>query len=151
MSSDVRKSRGRPFKPGNPGRPPGSKNKVTQFLEELAEGEAERLVQKVLQGALAGDVSCQRMILDRIWPPRKAQPINLNMPPINSSRDALKAIAAIFTRLGEGQLTPDELVALSAVVGRCIQIIEIQDVERRIAALEEMRAKQNEKKDSSPG
>jgi hypothetical protein len=25
------KARGRPFKPGNPGRPPGSKNKVTQF------------------------------------------------------------------------------------------------------------------------
>jgi hypothetical protein len=25
------KARGRPFKPGNPGRPPGSKNKITHF------------------------------------------------------------------------------------------------------------------------
>ena len=34
----VRKPRGRPFKPGNPGRPLGSKNRVTQTLERLAEG-----------------------------------------------------------------------------------------------------------------
>ena len=32
----VRKPRGRP--PGNPGRPLGSKNRVTQTLERLAEG-----------------------------------------------------------------------------------------------------------------
>src|SRR6516162_9346312 len=32
----VRKPRGRPFQPGNPGRPLGSKNRVTQTLERLA-------------------------------------------------------------------------------------------------------------------
>jgi hypothetical protein len=65
--------RGRPFKPGNPGRPPGSKNKTTQTLEQLAEGQAELLYQKILGQALAGDVSCQRLLLDRIWPPRKSR------------------------------------------------------------------------------
>jgi len=44
----VRKPRGRPFKPGNPGRPCGSKNRVTQMLEQLAEGQAEQVFQKVL-------------------------------------------------------------------------------------------------------
>jgi hypothetical protein len=141
----MRKARGRPFKPGNPGRPPGSKNKVTQILEQLAESQAEQLVQKVLEGALAGDVSCQRLLLDRIWPARKAQPINVTMPPINSSRDALAAIASICTALGEGRLTPDETSALSLVVGRSIQVIELQDFERRIAALEQAREKRDEK------
>ena len=80
------KPRGRPFKSGNPGRPPGSRNRVTQMLQQLAEGQAEQIFQKILEGALAGDGPCQKMLMDRIWPPRKAQPINVRMPPINSSQ-----------------------------------------------------------------
>src|SRR5439155_26921190 len=40
MTTALRKVRGRPFKPGNSGRPPGSKNKITQIVEQLAEGYA---------------------------------------------------------------------------------------------------------------
>jgi hypothetical protein len=43
MTVPIRKPRGRPFLRGNPGRPLGSKNRVTQTLEQLAEGQAERL------------------------------------------------------------------------------------------------------------
>jgi hypothetical protein len=148
MTAPPRKPRGRPFQPGNPGRPRGSKNRVTQILEQLAEGQAEQIFQKVSELAQAGDVSCLRMILDRIWPPRKAQPINVTMPRINSSQDALDAIAAICTALGEGRLTPDEITALSSVVGRSIQVIELKDIERRIAALEQARDKRDEEKNS---
>jgi hypothetical protein len=52
-----RKPRGRPFKSGNPGRPRGSKNRVTQTLEQLAEGQAEQLFEKVRELAQAGDVA----------------------------------------------------------------------------------------------
>ena len=148
MTVPVRKPRGRPFKPGNPGRPLGSKNRVTQTLEQLAEGQAEQLFEKVRELAQAGDVACLRMMLDRIWPPRKAQPVNVTLPPINSSQDALAAIAAICTALREGGLTPDEITALSSVVGRSIQVIELQDLERRLAALEEAREKRDEEKNS---
>ena len=148
MTTPVGKPRGRPFQPGNPGRPVGSKNRVTQTLEQLAEGQAEQIFQKVSELAQAGDVSCLRMMLDRIWPPRKAQPVNVTLPPINSSQDALAAIAAICTALREGGLTPDEITALSSVVGRSIQVIELQDLERRIAALEEARDKRDEEKNS---
>jgi hypothetical protein len=149
MTVPMRKPRGRPFQPGNPGRPLGSKNRVTQTLEQLAEGQAEQLFEKVRELAQAGDVACLRMMLDRIWPPRKAQPVNVTLPPINSSQDALAAIAAICTALREGGLTPDEITALSSVVGRFIQIIELQDHERRIAALEQARGKRDAK-DSPP-
>jgi hypothetical protein len=144
----MRKPRGRPFQPGNPGRPPGSKNRVTQTLEQLAEGQAEQLFEKVRELALAGDVACLRMMLDRIWPPRKAQPVNVTLPPINSSQDALVAIAAICRALREGGLTPDEITALSSVVGRSIQVIERQDLERRVAALEETRDKRDDENNS---
>ena len=68
MNVPGHKPRGRPFKPGNPGRPLGSKNRVTQTLERLAEGQAEQLFEKVWELALAGDVACLRMLLDRVCP-----------------------------------------------------------------------------------
>lgn len=145
MTRVVRKPRGRPFEPGNPGRPPGSKNKITQMVEQLVEGQAEQLVQKVLDLAQAGDVSCLRMMLDRLWPPRKGQPVNVVMPPINTSQDVFPAIASIWTAIREGRLTPDEASALSIVIDRSIQAIELHDIAKRIAALEEAQDKQNEK------
>ena len=145
----VRRVRGRPFQPGNPGRPPGSKNKVTQLVEQLAEGQAEQLVQKVLELASAGDVACLRMVLDRLWPPRKGKPVNIPMPPINSSQDLFSAIASIWTAIGEGRLTPDEASALSIVIDRSIQAIELHDISKRIAALEEAESKRNAKDEPS--
>jgi hypothetical protein len=91
------------------------------------------------------------MILDRVYPLRKGQPINIVMQPINSSQDALAAIAAICRALGEGLLTPDEITALSSVIGRSIQVIELQDIERRVAALEVARDKRDEEKNSRTG
>jgi hypothetical protein len=111
----------------------------------LAQGQAQQVFQKVVAQALAGDVPSQKMFLDRAYPPPKGRPINVRIPPINGPQDALFAIAAIFSAIREGQLTPDETTALSLVVGRCIQIIELQDHERRIAALEQARGKQDEK------
>ena len=123
MATGIRKVRGRPFLRGNPGRPPGSKNKITQMVEQLAECQAEQLIQKVLELASAGDVACLRMVFDRLWPPRKGHPVNIAMPPINTSQDVFPAIASIWTAIREGRLTPDEASALSVVIDRSIQAI----------------------------
>jgi hypothetical protein len=141
MSSKVR---GRPFRAGSAGRPPGSKNKSTHLLEQLVEGEAELLVQKLLELAKAGDVTCLRMLLDRLWPARKGQPVKVLMPPINSAQDLLPAIASLWSEVREGRLTPDEASSLSIVVDRTIQAIELRDISSRIEALEKARAKSDE-------
>jgi hypothetical protein len=140
MTMPTRKVRGRPFKPGNPGRPPGSKNKITQIVEQLAEGQAEQLVQKVLELAQAGDVSCLKMMLNRLWPARKGQPVNLVMPPIQTSQDLIPAITSIWEGIREGRLTPEEAGVLSIVMDRSIQAIELHSITKRIEALEEAQA-----------
>ena len=137
--------RGRPFQPGNAGRPPGSKNKVTQLVEQLAEGQAEELVQKVLELAKAGDVACLRMVLDRLWPPRKGQPVNIAMPPINTAQDLFTAILSIWSAIRDGRLTPDEASALSIVIDRSVQAIELHDISKRVAALEDAEGRRNAK------
>jgi hypothetical protein len=143
MSELMRRVRGRPFQPGNPGRPRGSRNRVTQIAEQVVEAGAEQAIRKILQLGLAGDVSCLKIIADRVYPARRGQPINIVMPAINNPEDALRALAEICKALGEGVLTPDEITALSSVVGRSIQVIELQNLERRIAALEKSRAKRD--------
>jgi hypothetical protein len=108
--------------------------------------QADALLQKLLELALNGDPTCLRMTLDRVFPLRKGRPVDVDMPPIKNSQDLFAAIAAIWTAIGEGRLTPDEASALSVVVDRSIQAIERHDVVTRITALEEAQEKR-EKRD----
>jgi hypothetical protein len=143
----LRKARGRPFQAGNPGRPPGSKNRVTEIVAQLAEGEAEQLIQKTLELAKAGDVTCLRILLDRLWPPRKGQIVQFDAPPIKTSQDVLTAIVAIWDAIRVGRITPEEANALSSFIDRSLQATELQDVLKRIESLEQAQA--DEKKHAS--
>ena len=71
------------------------------------------------------------------------------MPPIKSSQDLIAGIAAIWSAVGEGRLTPDEASALSILMERSVQAIELHDVLRRITALEKARDNKDEKNDSA--
>ena len=75
MSLATRKNpsntRGRPFKKGNPGRPPGSRNKATLAAEVLLDNETEKLTRKAIELAMAGDTVALRLCLERIIPARR--------------------------------------------------------------------------------
>jgi hypothetical protein len=133
------KPRGRPFPPGNPGRPRGAKNKTTEIVERLAEGQAEKLIEKVLELAQAGDVTCLRMVFDRLWPLRKGRPVDIDIPAIKSSNDVLNVIVAIWTAVRQGRLTPEEAGALSLVAERSVQAVQIRDILKRLEDLEQER------------
>jgi hypothetical protein len=128
--------RGRPFKPGHAGRPPGSKNKVTRMAEQLVEGQAEHLIGRALALAHDGDVSCLRMLLDRVWPLRKGQPISFEMPRIGDSTDLVAAVASVWNAIADGRITPDEANALSLLAERSMQIVQMHDVAKRLDELE---------------
>jgi hypothetical protein len=131
--------RGRPFEPGNPGRPPGARNKATQAIEQLAEGQAETLGQKVIELALGGNVACLRMLLDRVCPIRKTT--NVAVPEIECAYDLFAAMKAIWTAIADGQLTAEEAAALCVVLDRSIKAVELNDIEARVAALKKARDK----------
>jgi hypothetical protein len=137
------KPRGRPFLLGNAGRPRGSKNKTTQILDQLAEGQAEQLMQKVIELANGGDVACLRMMLDRISPVRKGTPINIDLPPIKTLQDVLAVIPLLWTAIADGRLTPDEVGAMSLFAERSMTAIELKDFDKRIEVLEQ-KVRQND-------
>jgi hypothetical protein len=59
-------------------------------------------------------------------------------------------MAAIWTAVGDGRLTPEETSALSTVVDRSVKAIELHDITQRIAALEKVRDRRDESNNFPP-
>jgi hypothetical protein len=139
--STASKQRGRPFpkgRSGNPnGRPLGARNAATVIAEQLLDGEAEEIIRKVITKAKQGDVTCLRLCLDRLVPPRRDRPVNFAIPALNSAHDAGSAMAAICAGLASGGLTPLEAAELSNVIANYVKAIEAAEIEKRLSALEE--------------
>jgi hypothetical protein len=131
-----KKIRGRPFQRGNPGRPRGSKNRTTRLLEELVAGEGEKLAQKAVELALAGNVKCLQLCLDRLLPRRTGRPVDFTLPAVNNAQDVVAAMAAITTAVNDGSLTAEEAGQLVHILNGYAKALEIYDFATRIAALE---------------
>ena len=136
----TRKQRGRPFpkgKSGNPaGRPEGSRNKATILAQNLLDGHAEALVQKVIERALDGDMTALRVCLERLVPPRRDMPISFELPQVTKWEDFHNVLSAIVGAVSAGHLAPMEGEVISKLIERQIKILETIELERRIAALE---------------
>jgi len=131
-----KKIRGRPFQRGNPGRPRGSKNRTTRLHEELVAREGEKLIQKTVELALAGNVKCLQMCLDRLMPRRAGRPLDVTLPAVNEARDIVAAMAAITTAVNDGSLTAEEAGQLVHILNGYTKALETYDLATRIAALE---------------
>ena len=129
-------TRGRPFEPGNPGRPQGARNKVTRAIEDLLDGEAEALTRKAIDMALGGDTTAMRLCLERLCPSRKDRHIIARVPPIKTPADVVKAAAAVLRVVVTGEITPSEGQALAGLIETQRRTLETEDHERRLAALE---------------
>ncbi len=135
--NNTRTTRGRPFGPGNPGRPQGARNKATVAVEALLEGEAERLGRKAIDMALAGDTTALRLCLDRIAPVRRGRPVLLPLPDIVTASDVSAAQAVVVAAMARGEITTDEASDVTRVLDTLGAAIERRDLETRIIALEE--------------
>jgi hypothetical protein len=128
--------RGRPFPTGNPGRPKGAKHKVTRAAEALLDGEAEVLTRKAVELALKGDGLALRLCLERILPPRKERPLEIDLPPVDGAAGILAASAALVAAAAAGEVTPGEARELGRLLEAHLRAVELHDLEARLAALE---------------
>ena len=123
----------RPGQSGNPaGRPKGS-GQIGAMRATIAEAVPE-LLQTMLQRALDGDVGAARLLLERAVPALKATelPLSLALPDgslTEQGRAVLSAVAA-------GDIGPGQGAALIAAVGQLARVAEVDELGRRIAALE---------------
>jgi hypothetical protein len=132
----VAKTRGKPFAPGNPGKPRGARHRVTLAAETLLEGEAEAITRKAIELAKGGDGPALRLCMDRIYPARRDRPVCFNLPDLTKPADAVEANAAIVAAVGTGELTPSEARDLAKLVDGYVRAVEATDIMDRLAKLE---------------
>src|SRR3954471_5391928 len=87
-------------------RPAGSRNKGTQALQEMLEGEAERITRKAIDLAVEGDLTAIRLCLERLGPVRKDRPVTIDLPPIQTVQQVSIAMETVSKAISEGQITP---------------------------------------------
>jgi hypothetical protein len=131
------KTRGKPFMPGNPGRPRGARHKITLLAEKLMQDDTENIVNAVLTAARNGDMTAARIVLDRIAPARRDNPVLFDLPKIQCPGDAVTASAAILSAVADGILTPGEAGEISKLIEGFIRTLEVAEHEERLARLEE--------------
>src|SRR3982074_2669580 len=96
---------------GNPAGPAkGTRHKITMLAEKLMQDDVENVVAAVVDAARDGDMTAARIVLDRIVPARRDNPVSFDLPKIERPADAVTASAAILSAVAEGRLTPGEAV-----------------------------------------
>ncbi len=119
------------------GRPTGSRNKSTVWLDELALEDTEALIRKVTEAALAGTPWAASLVLARTWPRRHGRPVVLDLPGVETAGGVVQAQAAVVAAMAAGELTPDEAAAVASVLENQRRAIETWDHEKRLQALED--------------
>lgn len=127
------KQRGRPFVSGNPGRPPGSRNRSSLFAESLLAEERVNLVRKAVSLALAGNVEMLKFLLGRLLPRNRLLKIELH--PIHTSHDAVAALGDVLRAVTEGTITPDEAASVASLIETTVNSTQAKQPARSAAAL----------------
>jgi len=135
------KQRGKPFpkgRSGNPrGKPKGARHKTTLLAERLMQDDAENIVNAVLAAARDGDMAAARIVLDRILPARRDNPVTFTLPKIKRPADAVAASSALLAAVAGGRLTPGEALEVSKLIDGFVKTLEVAELEQRLNELEE--------------
>jgi hypothetical protein len=119
---------------GNPaGRPIGVPDKRTA-MRALLEPHAEDLVAKVVELAKSGDTTALRICIDRLIPPAKARDDAVSLPLGNGS--LAEKGRSVLEALGNGTISPDIATAILQGIAAQARITEVDEIEKRLAALE---------------
>lgn len=133
MSSKSNPTSWKPGQSGNPrGRSPGT-GEIGKLRKSIAD-HVPAIVTAMVSRALEGDAGAARLLLERVIPPMKAvdQTHTLKLPEgtlTDKGKAVLHAVAA-------GELPTAQGAQLVAALGQLARVTEIDELERRIAALE---------------
>ena len=120
------------------GRPRGTVNRRTKLLRLLFEGEAEALGRRAIDMALAGDVPCLKLCLERILPALKDSPVCVQLPEIGDDATSVLAFSrAVIDNVTQGKITPLEGDLIMGMLEKYGRAINLHDLEGRISAMEE--------------
>ena len=127
----------KPGQSGNPrGRPPGA-GEVAKLRAAIA-GNVPAILESLTTAALAGDVQAARLLLERTLPALKPaeQAQALHLPDGTLTAQGRAVLAAVAA----GELAPGQGAALLGAIGTLARVAEVDELARRIEALESKHA-----------
>lgn len=127
-----------PGQSGNPkGRPPGTGD-VARMRSALAE-HIPQIVESMVARAITGDTGAARLILERYMPALKPIELAQSVPiPSAGLSDQGRAVVA---SIASGELAVGQGVALLSAIGSLAGLVEVDELIRRLEALETQNAK----------
>ena len=134
--------------PGGPGRPKGSRTAASRILDQLAGEGAEAILRKQIELAQQGDSRAADMVLRRVWSMPRGRPVDVDLPPVETAPDLMRAHAAVMAALAAQTITPEEATSIATALDAQRRAIEVVDLERRVRALEE--EDEEDKEEPSP-
>lgn len=127
----------KPGKSGNPaGKPKGARNHATRLVLGLMEDGAQEVVQVILDAAKQGDLAAAKLVIERIAPPMRERPLQIDLPAVDTAAGINAAQSMIVKAVGTGELLPGEGTALATMLDNKRKAIETEEMERRISELE---------------
>ena len=138
--------KGRPFEQGNrvgQGRPRGSRNKRTIFMEAM-ENHGEAIIKQCQVLALKGDATALRLCMERLIPVRRPWNNRFPMPAVKTAADLGPAWQSVLKQVALGNISPLEGEAVASMLESRRRALETEDYEVRLRALETQQSTQNE-------
>lgn len=125
----------KPGQSGNPaGRPKGIPNPQARLRGLI---DVEALIKRLSESAAKGNTRAAELLLDRALPPLRAVAEPVQMPGLADAATLTAKAEAIVALAADGKLSPDVATAMLSAIGQLAKAAEIDELARRIAALED--------------
>ena len=125
------------FAKGASGNPRGRPPILSPELRERLDRATPEIIDKVVEKALGGDLTAAKIILDRTAPISKQSSASVSIPALAQTGTTLADKAgAILSSIALGDCPADVGAVLMQSITALVRIIEVEELEKRIAALE---------------
>lgn len=103
----------------------------------MLEAESKGVAEALIQNAKAGDAPSLRIIMDRLVPPHRTPAREVyDVGPLDTTGDCVSALRRIAVDVASGELPGDHADEIAARIKDQVHIMETEEFERRIQALE---------------
>jgi hypothetical protein len=97
----------------------------------------EAITQECIKQAKEGNLVAVKLVLDKLIPSAKELPLSLSLPKVEGAADLPAALSAVMAAVAQGDITPGEGQALTAMLEAYRKGLEFADIEARLRTLEE--------------
>lgn len=117
------------------GRPKGSPDRRTAPFRQKIDDALPDILDTVIREAKGGDMAACRILMDKSLP--ALRPVDVARPLPVSGDTLTERAASTIDAVGSGNITVDEAARLLQALGAAAKIVEVDELTRRIEALEQ--------------